>query len=188
MDNTETVKVWDPLIRHSHWLLAVCFIIAYISEDDFMTIHVWAGYIILTLLVVRIIWGIIGTKHARFNDFVTSPSIAFQYACDSLKLRTKRYLGHNPAGGLMIVAMLITLLMLSFSGLVIYGIEEKAGPLANWLAGSGEWLEDLSEEVHEFFANLMLVLIFIHLIGVLAESLIHRENLVRSMINGYKQR
>jgi len=187
MNSEQTVKVWDPLIRLSHWTLAICFFIAYISEDDFMTIHVWAGYTIIALLIIRIIWGIIGTRHARFSDFVTPPSSALKYVIDSLNQRAKRFIGHNPAGGLMIITMLITLIMLSISGLAIYAIEEQSGPLAPWLAGSSEWLEDITEEIHEFFANLMLAFIFIHLIGVVAESLIHRENLVRAMINGYKR-
>jgi cytochrome b len=187
MNSMNKVKVWDPLVRFSHWLLAVCFLIAYLSEDDFMGIHAWSGYIIIMLLIIRLVWGLIGNRYARFSNFATTPAIALQYTKDTLCLRSVRYIGHNPAGGLMIIIMLITLSILSLSGLVVYGIEEQAGPLAPWLANSGEWLEDISEEVHEFMANLMLILIAIHLLGVLVESLIHRENLVRSMINGYKR-
>jgi len=188
MDSEQNIRVWDPLIRFSHWLLVACFFIAYLSEDDLMDIHVWAGYIIIALLFSRIIWGFIGSQYARFSDFVTPPATAFKYVSDSLQLKARRYIGHNPAGGLMIIVMLITLTLISITGLAVYGIEEQAGPLAPWLSGSSEWLEDITEELHEFFANLMILLVTIHLAGVVAESLLHRENLAKAMINGYKRK
>lgn len=185
--NTNTkVKVWDPLVRVFHWTLVVAFFTAYISEDDFLSVHTYAGYTVLGLILLRIIWGIIGTRHARFSNFVTSPRIAWQYLKDTLLLRAKHYLGHNPAAGAMIVLLLVSLLVTTLSGLATYGAIESAGPLGNWLGNIGETGEDILEEVHEFFASFTVLLVVIHVGGVIIESLVHRENLVRSMLNGYK--
>jgi cytochrome b len=141
---------------------------------------------VLGLILFRIIWGIIGTRHARFSSFVTSPGTAWQYIKDTLKLRAKRYLGHNPAGGAMIILLLVSLLITTLSGMATYGAVESAGPLGNWLGNIGESGEDMLEEVHEFFANFTVMLVAIHVGGVIIESLLHRENLVRSMLHGYK--
>jgi len=186
-ENRKEVSVWDPLVRIFHWVLVVSFIVAYITEDDFLTIHSWAGYIILGLLAIRILWGLIGTKHARFSDFIFKPSHVIQFLKDTLLLKAKRYIGHNPAGGAMVILLMASLLMTTLSGLIILGIEESQGPLASWLSGVSHSVGDVIEEVHEFFANFTLFLIFVHVVGVLVESLIHRENLVSSMINGKKK-
>jgi cytochrome b len=187
MQTESQIKVWDPLVRSFHWILVAAFFAAYLSEEDFLTLHVWAGYTVAAALAIRLLWGFIGTQHARFTDFVTSPSTAMRYAKDVLLLRARRYIGHNPAGGLMIIAMMISLVMTAFSGIAIYGAEEHAGPMAAMFVNSGERWENILEEVHEFFANFTLFLVFIHVGGVLFESLIHRENLVASMINGFKR-
>jgi cytochrome b len=128
----------------------------------------------------------VGTPYARFGDFVYRPSKVIAYVKDTLALRARRYLGHNPAGGAMILLMLVSLLLVSVSGFAVYGIEKGAGPLA-MLGGSGESLEKLFEEVHEFFANLMVLLVAVHIAGVVAESLIHRENLLKAMLTGRKR-
>ena len=186
MKTDTKVKVWDPLVRIFHWSLVAAFFTAYISEDDFLLLHTYAGYTVLGLILLRIIWGFVGTRHARFSDFVTSPATAWQYLKDTVLLRARRYLGHNPAGGAMIVLLLLSLLITTFSGIATYGAVESAGPLGNWLGNIGEHGEDLLEEVHEFFANFTVMLVAIHVSGVIIESLIHRENLVRSMLHGYK--
>lgn len=181
------ISVWDPLIRFFHWSLVAAFFIAYITEEDFLTIHSWAGYMILGLLVIRIVWGLIGTKHARFKDFVFRPRHIVQFLKDTLSFKAKRYIGHNPAGGAMAVLLMLSLLLTTFSGLIIFGIEESQGPLASWLSGTSHSIGDIFEEIHEFFANFTLFLVGVHVLGVLVESLIHRENLVSSMINGKKR-
>lgn len=181
------VSVWDPLVRIFHWVLAGAFFIAYITEEDFLTIHSWAGYTVLGLLIFRVIWGLIGTKHARFKDFVFSPQQIIQFLKDTFFLRAKRYLGHNPAGGAMVILLMSSLLITSFSGLILFGAEEGQGPLASWLSGSSHFVGDIVEELHEFFANFTLFLVFVHVAGVLVESMIHRENLVTSMLNGKKR-
>ena len=187
MPNSPQIKVWDPLVRFFHWSLVSAFVIAYITEDDFLTIHSWAGYLILALLGIRLIWGFIGTRYARFTDFVYSPSNIKQFLKDTLRFRAKRYIGHNPAGGAMVILLLFSLLITTITGVLLLGAEEQAGPLAHWFTqGSGSW-GDILEEVHEFFSNATLLLVFIHVIGVIAESLIHKENLVSAMLTGFKR-
>lgn len=187
MNTDSKIKVWDPLVRVFHWTLAASFIIAYATEDDLMSLHVWAGYVLLAAILIRLVWGFIGTRHARFSDFVTKPSVAIQYLKDTIQLKANRHIGHNPAGGLMIVIMMISLVLTGISGLMIYGAEEHAGPLASWFVGTGEYWEEPLEEIHEFFANFTLLLVIIHLGGIVVESLVHHENLVRAMWDGYKK-
>ena len=93
------VRVWDPLVRIGHWLLAVGFVVAYLTEDDFETLHVWAGYLVGAIVVVRVIWGFVGPRHARFADFAYTPRLVFSYLMALLRGGSKRYLGHSPAGG-----------------------------------------------------------------------------------------
>ena len=187
METVNEIKVWDPLVRVFHWGLVAAFAIAYLTEDDFLLVHVWAGYTLLGLIVVRVVWGFIGSRHARFSDFVTRPRAAIRYLLDTVRLRARRYIGHNPIGGAMVVVLLFSLVATAMTGMGIYGVEHHAGPLAGWFAGGGERWEDTLEEVHEFFANFTLLLVFVHVLGVLTESLIHRENLVKAMINGRKR-
>jgi cytochrome b len=187
MPQNTNVKVWDPVVRIFHWTLVATFFITYFTEEDLLSLHVWAGYVLIGALTVRIIWGFVGTPHARFTDFVVSPSVAYQYLKDTLYLRAKRYLGHNPAGGFMIMVMLILLVLIGISGLLLYGVDKHAGPMAGlFLTGGKEWKDPL-EIMHELLANLMLVLVIIHIAGVVVESKIHNENLARSMINGVKK-
>ncbi len=187
MSQTKMIKVWDPLVRLFHWTLVLTFAIAYLTEDDFLSPHVWAGYVVLGLILFRLIWGFIGSDYARFSNFVYSFETIKRFSKDTLSFRAKRYLGHNPAGGAMIILLIISLLFCTLSGIAIYGIEEKAGPLAPMLSQAGEFWEEVVEELHEFSANFILFLIAIHVGGVLFESLLHRESLVKSMFTGYKR-
>ncbi|MBB1126149.1 cytochrome b/b6 domain-containing protein [Thiospirillum jenense] len=181
------VRIWDPLVRVFHWSLVAAFAIAYIVEDDLLTVHVWAGYTIITLLAVRIVWGLIGTRHARFTDFIYRPPQVITYLTATLAHRAPRYLGHNPAGGAMVIVMLLALLATTFSGLALYGAAEFAGPLADLMRGMPESGGEILEEVHEFCANFTVFLIALHLAGVAFSSLMHRENLVAAMISGNKR-
>ena len=144
------VKVWDPLVRVFHWALVAAFGIAYFSEDDFLLLHSWAGYIVFALLLVRLVWGFLGTRYARFSNFIYSPREIRQFLKQTLRLRAKRYIGHNPAGGAMIVLLIISLLITTITGMAVYGISDNAGPLATWLSNSGHATEEAFEEVHEF--------------------------------------
>lgn len=187
MQSQSQVKVWDPFVRVFHWSLVGAFSFAYITGEDFLTPHVIAGYFITLAILLRLVWGFVGSRHARFSDFVTSPFEAVRYAKDAITLKAKRYIGHNPAGGLMIVIMLVSLLMATFTGIALYGAGENAGPMAGVFAGVGERWEDPLEEVHEFFANLTVLLVAVHLVGVFVESKLHKENLVSAMFTGLKR-
>jgi len=185
--DTSLTRVWDPLVRVFHWALVLSFFIAYITEEDFLIIHSYAGYLVLALILIRILWGFIGSHHARFRDFIYSPHDIKHFLKNTLQLKARRYLGHNPAGGAMILLMMISLLITTLSGLIVYGAEEQAGPLASLFAQSHSFWGEVFEEIHEFFANVTLLLVFIHIAGVIIESLIHKENLVKSMIDGMKR-
>jgi len=180
------VKVWDPLVRVFHWSLVSAFFIAYFTEDELLDLHVYAGYLVGGLLVFRLIWGFVGGRHARFGDFVKPPREVWAYLKSIIAQHPRRYLGHNPAGGAMVIALLVSLVLTTVSGIAIYGAGESAGPLAASLSGVGDFWADVLEEVHEFFANLTLSLVFFHVLGVLIASLQHRENLVKSMVDGRK--
>lgn len=129
--STQSVKVWDPIVRIGHWTLVIAFFTAYFTEDDFMSVHTWAGYVVAAVVVFRIFWGFIGSKHARFKDFIYSPSAVIAYLKGLLQRKPQHFLGHNPAGGAMVIALLISICMTGYSGMALYAVEENAGPLAN---------------------------------------------------------
>jgi len=186
MISENSIKVWDPVVRIGHWTLVTSFFIAYFTEDEFLTAHVWAGYIIGIVIGLRLIWGFVGTRHARFSDFVRSPSVVFEYVSSLVRNQGKRYIGHNPAGGVMILFLLVFLLGTVLSGVVLYGMEEGAGPLASWVAAYAD-SEEMWEELHEVLANLTLLLVVVHIAGVLVSGRIHGENLVKAMLTGRKK-
>ncbi|WAK03894.1 cytochrome b/b6 domain-containing protein [Methylobacter sp. YRD-M1] len=121
MNSQEWVKVWDLPLRVFHWLLAAAFFAAYLTEDDFLTLHVWAGHLVFGLLIFRLVWGFIGNEYARFSNFLCSPGQSISYLKDMLALKSRRYLGHNPAGAAMIVLLLVSLLLTVISGFAVYG-------------------------------------------------------------------
>jgi cytochrome b len=168
-----TVKVWDLFVRVFHWSLVALFVLAYATGDEIEQVHIAAGYTIAALVALRILWGFVGPYHARFANFVLPPRGVLAYLRDVALLRAPRYLGHNPAGGAMIVALLMTL-----AGTCATGIMMTSDAL--WGA---KWVED----VHEIFANLMVGLIAFHVLGVLIASFEHRENLVTAMFTGRKR-
>lgn len=193
MDGNGWIRVWDPVVRLGHWIVVAAFFTAYFTEDDFLTVHVWAGYLVGAVVVVRLVWGLVGTRYARFSDFVRSPAVVLGYLGDMVRRRERRYLGHNPAGGAMILALLLSLAVTVTSGIVLYAYDEGAGPLAPLLVetasgrGAYEEAEDVWEEIHEVFSNLTLLLVVLHVAGVVFASLVHRENLVKAMVTGRKR-
>ncbi len=187
-NNPNSIRVWDPLIRLFHWSLVIGFFLAYITEDDWQSLHVLAGYTVFGLVLFRLIWGLVGSRYARFGSFVRSPATTLAYLKDVIHSRAERHLGHNPAGGAMIVALLTCLLTTTLSGMALYGFEEFSGPLADAMHSAPEWAGETLKEVHEFFANFTLFLVALHVAGVLLASLQHGENLIRSMITGRKQK
>jgi cytochrome b len=201
------VKVWDPLVRIFHWSLVTAFAIAWFTGDEESRLHELAGYAVIGLVLVRIVWGFIGTRYARFSDFVYRPSTVLGYAREMLSGNPKHYLGHNPLGGMMVLALLVSLLAAGVTGLALQGAEHGTGPFASLAVGTtlampnviakaavdddedgnGEKENgELWEELHEFFANLTLLLVGLHIAGVIIGSLVHRENLVRAMLTGRK--
>lgn len=211
MMNNE-IRVWDPLVRIFHWSLVLAFSIAYLSGDEENTLHIYAGYVVLGLIVFRVLWGLVGTRYARFSSFVTSPVTVFQYLKGLIARKPQHYTGHNPAGGWMVIAMLLCLFIVSLSGLKVYAIEEGLGPLAAEITlvsparaddddddddhqagrkyekghGEDEAAEEFWEELHEVSSNLMLLLIFLHIGGVIVASRWHDEHLVKAMFTGKK--
>lgn len=183
----QLIRVWDPLVRGFHWALLAAFLTAWLSGGEWLVLHVPAGYTVLGLVSLRIVWGVVGTRHARFTDFVRGPATVLAYLGDVVTFRARRYLGHNPAGGAMVVALLISLLLTGASGLALYGYQEFSGPLAGALYSAPHRLGGALEEAHEFFSHCTVLLVLLHLAGVALASLQHGENLVRSMVSGRKQ-
>jgi cytochrome b len=169
-----TVKVWDPFVRLFHWSLAALFLVAYATGDEVEQVHIAAGYAIAELLALRIVWGFVGPRHARFRDFVRSPRAALAYLRDAALLRAPRYLGHNPAGGAMVMALIVMLIGTCITGYI--------------MTTEAYWGSEALEEVHETLANLTVGLVVVHVLGVLVASFEHRENLVKAMITGRKRR
>ncbi|MEN0652463.1 MULTISPECIES: cytochrome b/b6 domain-containing protein [Hyphobacterium] len=219
-----SVKVWDPVVRIGHWVIVIGVFTAYFSGDDWQGIHVWAGYAVAAAVLIRIAWGLFGTRHARFASFVRGPGAAASYLRGLVSGKAERHAGHNPAGAVMILLLLASLAGTTGTGMALYAVEEGRGPLAGFIAMApedgaqanasseapraadrdddddehgvrgesgeheeggegGEWLEGL----HKFFVYLTLTLAGLHVIGVIASSLAHGENLVRSMVTGRKR-
>jgi len=166
------ILVWDLPTRLFHWMLAASFIGAFLTAESeyWRAIHVALGYTVIGLIAFRLIWGVVGTRYARFSSFAFGPSKVLAYVKSLLNRTPQHYVGHNPAGSWVIYGLLVLGLV---SGATGYAIYNEIG---------GDWFEEL----HEGAANMMLGLVGVHVAGVLVSSLLHRENLVRSMIDGYK--
>jgi cytochrome b len=167
------ILVWDLPTRVFHWLFALSFIAAYLtSEDDWLTYHVTFGYAVLGLVAFRLLWGLAGTRYARFSSFAYGPARALAYLRSLLERRPEQHMGHNPAGSWAIY------LLLALGALTgVLGFLTLNGP-QDW-----KWVKD----VHQVAGNVMLGLAGLHIAGVITGSLAHRENLARSMVDGYKE-
>jgi cytochrome b len=168
-----TVKVWDLFVRLFHWSLVALFAIAYATGDDAQRVHIAAGYAIAGLLALRIVWGFIGPRHARFADFIRTPRVVLSHLRDVMLFRAPRHIGHNPAGGAMVLALIAMLIATSATGYL--------------MTTDAYWGSKTFEEAHEALANATIALIAIHVLGVLVASFAHGENLVAAMINGRKR-
>lgn len=165
------IKVWDVPVRLFHWTFVVLILFAWFSGEwrgERFAYHAYVGYAAGIVLFFRVLWGFVGSSYAKFSDFVYSPVATIKYAFKVLKLSPPRYVGHNPLGGWMVVLMIVVIGITIVTGIL--------GPV---------WHD--MEEVHEFLGeNIILLLIALHLIGVIADSILTRENLARAMIFGSK--
>lgn len=188
------VRVWDPLVRLCHWLLATVVLVDWFTDEP-RWMHVWLGYTAATLVVLRVIWGFIGSENARFTSFVRGPRLILDYFAGLIRFSSKRYLGHSPAGGAMIIALLGMIAATAVTGMANLAQDQGEGPLAGVIAKverpapiPGQKRPALtSKQVHETVANITLVLVILHICGVALASFAHRENLVRAMITGRKR-
>ncbi len=199
-----TVKVWDLVVRVGHWVLLAAVATALITRGEPESLHQFAGYVIVGWIVVRLFWGIAGPPEARFASFLTAPGKAVGYLADLVRGRARRHVGHSPAGGWMVVALMVALSGSAVTGLAmenrvappallapVMGAGEageayEAGEAAE-AGDSGERDESPWEGVHEAFANLVLLLVILHVAGVTLASMAHQENLAQAMVTGRKR-
>ena len=185
---TIEVRVWDPIVRIVHWALAATVLIGWMFDEP-LWMHTWLGYTAAMLVIVRILWGLIGPEHARFVNFVRGPRVVIGYLAGLIRFSSRRYLGHSPAGGAMIIALLVMIVVTTGTGIANLAAEQGEGPLASVIAKvepqPGQRHPQLFiREVHETAANITLALVVLHVCGVLLASFAHRENLVLAMITG----
>jgi cytochrome b len=212
-EKNNSIKVWDVFVRIFHWTLVGVMIGQYLTGDRFKNVHVKLGYFLICLVLARILWGFFGSKHASFSDFVYGPGTIITYLKGLNKGNPKHYLGHNPAGGIMIIILLFSLLVTSFTGLKILGSKGQ-GPLADegisivrltyayedehddnddqqtYRKGRGQKSKENEfwEEIHELMTGFMLFLIIVHISSVIVSSWVHKENLIFAMITGRKKK
>jgi cytochrome b len=196
------VRIWDPLVRLFHWGLVAAFATAWLTADELQSVHEVAGYTVAGLVAFRLVWGLVGSRYARFAQFLRGPGETLAYLGDMTRGRERRYLGHNPAGAAMIVALLVTLSGTAFTGWLMED-ETRLAMLPSMPAivapawadddgdeyeyGEGGEGEGLLEEAHETLANLTLLLVALHVGGVVLASFRHHENLARAMVTGDKR-
>jgi cytochrome b len=168
-----TIRVWDPYVRTFHWTLALCFAVAWLSGEGPETLHNLAGYAAGALVLGRVAWGFLGTGYARFSQFVRSPAAVVDYLKSIAAGSERRFIGHNPAGGAMIVVLLAALAATAATG---------------WMMTTDAfWGSTSLQRLHSTLAHGVLLLVLAHLGGVALASLRHRENLVRAMVAGDKR-
>lgn len=177
--------VWDMPTRVFHWLLTMGFVAAWMTHDDnrFLYIHVFAGYVFLALLVFRLLWGVIGSHYARFHVFAHNWESVQAYLKGLITGEATRYIGHNPIGGWSIFLMIALGFLITIAGMFVLGGEERHGPLAAVIPFA---VGSAFKEVHEFGAWTMIIMVSIHVIGVIVESIFHKDNLIWAMVSGYK--
>jgi cytochrome b len=166
------ILVWDAPVRVFHWLMVLCFAGAYLTaeSEQWRLLHVTLGYTMAGLVVFRVLWGLVGTRHARFASFVRGPAAVKRYLASLVSGRPEHHTGHNPAGALAILALLALAVVVTATG------------WATFSEVGGKWLEEL----HEGAANVMLALVGIHVAAVIVSSWLERQNLVAAMISGRK--
>ena len=170
---TQRILVWDLPTRIFHWTLALSFAGAFATceSERLCDIHILCGYTVLGMIAFRLIWGLVGSRYSRFAEFVHSPACVIRYLAHEVRGNQQYIIGHNPAGSVAILMLLLLGIASSTSGWVVY---EGIG---------GDW----AEELHEFTSNAMLAVVLVHIAGVLVTSYLHGENLIGAMITGRKR-
>jgi cytochrome b len=173
--------LWDIPTRLSHWLLVGAVALSWASaEMEYYAVHEWSGYAVIVLVVSRIIWGFVGSRHARFTDFVVGPARVGEY----LKGAPAASAGHNPLGGWSVLLLLTLLLLQAGSGLFNTDDVLFSGPLYYWASGE---FRDAMGVVHEAAFNGLLALVSLHILAVLYHQLRRREKLLQAMLRGSAQ-
>ena len=187
MRDLSVVRVWDFPVRFFHWSLLAAVVFLFVSANSGMqNVHMVLGYFLVFLLIFRIVWGFIGTQYARFTDFVKTPRVVLRYSKNVVKGGAERFIGHNPAGGIMVVALLLVLMALAVSGFILEAGLEYEGPLLGMLDSMPEQRVFWVQNLHEWLVDLLWVLVGLHLAGVVHASVQHQENLVKAMLTGRK--
>ncbi|MFZ3018563.1 MAG: cytochrome b/b6 domain-containing protein [Gallionella sp.] len=185
--NDGTIKVWDLFIRLFHWTLVASFATAYISGEFFASeIHVLVGYALCVLLIARIYWGFKGSRHAQFRSFFFPPGETLAYVRSMLTGHPKHYLGHNPAGALMVFTLLCMMAALLATGLATLAAIDYEGPLLFIADSVSDETAYTFRHLHELLADIALTLVSLHIVGAMLGSIQHRENLVKAMFTGKK--
>lgn len=169
----QAILVWDMPVRVFHWLLVVCFAGAWLSSESerWAMIHYAFGYTACLLVLIRLVWGLIGTRYARFSQFLKSPKAVLEHFMAMLRGHPHHDVGHNPAGGLVMFVLMLLILLIGLTGYL----------------SVKEFLGNFVSEAHGVVANLVLGLVIVHIIAAIGMSLIERQNLVRSMVTGKKR-
>jgi cytochrome b len=181
------VKVWDPFVRLFHWGNAILVVSLVLSAHyGWQEVHMTLGVDLLVLVAARLVWGAVGPAHARLRGFVTGPGEALRNLRDILRGRARRYLGHSPAGALMVVALLAALAVSLVTGVILQATLEFEGPFVEALRAVDDGFVAAVLDVHQASVYVLYALVPLHLAGVVLASVQHRENLVWAMITGYK--
>lgn len=177
------IKVWDWLVRIGHWLMVIFFAIIYLRYRKF-PLHAYAGYLMLAIVIVRIAWGVVGTKAALFRSFLFSPKELLHYAIQAARGHAGYYISHNPMGSWMVYFLLAIMLLNGSLGLMLYSSGQELGPLGASVPYA--W-EDTLTVLHKTLGHIAAALIMLHIIGVIWAAQAHRENYVLAMLTGYKR-
>ena len=170
---TTWIRVWDPLVRLFHWSLVLSFVVAWLSANSWEDLHAWAGFAAGALILMRVTWGFVGTPYARFSRFVRTPWTVLEYLKAIATGSEARHVGHNPAGGAMIVALMLAM---------------AATALTGWLLTTDAfWGVSWMQHLHNWTAHGLILLVGLHVAGVAVASYRHRENLVAAMVLGKKR-
>lgn len=186
--DSSTIKVWDLPVRIFHWLLVLAVLGAYISDEagiEYFVYHLWCGYAVVILVSFRILWGIVGTYHARFLNFLRTPSHTVRYGLDLVSNKESHYTGHNPLGAWMVIVLLTALLAQGITGL--FGNDEilNFGPLYGYVSNE---LSLKLTSIHRQLFDLLAAAVAIHVLAVIFHLVIKKENLINAMLTGRKPR